>query len=295
MRPQTVSSSQLRLGLEPIVPSRTPAEYGSFEYGFRLRIPDGPIIDRGDPLLAAYGARITSVSSERGEDEALQSEAFDPGSPVRLEVEDHDPTDPEVGVWDVDRVRRAGSLLDGISKVVSAAVECGLEQRALVIAEDRAPSDGRRDGLDLLVFHPAFVVVDTSGRDRLRRPARATRRRLILVADGTAEVRWWDPTARTGPIPAEDLPMPEELARALRELRLAYTELQAETGDEPRGFDRLEVQMDRWSLNERAAALWKRARADLGREYTVGFLGPGMERPVWSPEQLDEDEDELPF
>ena len=89
--------------------------------------------------------------------------------------------------------------------------------------------------------------------------------------------------------------MPEELARALRELRAAYAELQAESGPERRGFERFESELDRCSLDERAAALWRRARTELGREYAIGFLGSGMERPVWSPEQLDESDDGIPF
>ena len=289
------SSSPLHLSLEPIVPSRIPAEYGSFEYGFRLRIPDGPIIDRGDPLLAAYGARVASVAVNEDDDEALQSDAFDPGSSVRLVSENHDPSDPEVGVWDSESLRRAGRLLDRAARVVGAALECKLDQSALVLTEDRSPDDGRRDGLDLLVFHRAFVAVDTSALDRFQRPVRPTRRRLVLVADGTADMRWWDPTAQIGPIAAEELPMPEELARALRELRAAYAELQAEGGPERRGFERFESELDRCSLDERAAALWRRARTELGREYAIGFLGSGMERPVWSPEQLDEGDDGIPF
>ena len=289
------ASSPLRLSFEPIVPSRTPAEYGSFEYGFRLRIPDGPIIDRGDPLLAAYGARVASVAVSDDDDEALQSDAFDPGSFVRLATENHDPTDPDVGVWDPESLRCAGRLLDRAARVVGAAIDWGLEQSAIVLTEDRSPDDGRRDGLDLLIFHRAFVAVDASAVDRFERPSRPMRRRLVLVADGTADMRWWDPSAHTGPIPAEELPMPEELARALRDLRAAYAELQAESGAERRGFERFESELDRCSLDERAAALWRRARTELGREYAIGFLGSGMERPVWSPEQLDENDDGIPF
>jgi len=42
--------------------------------------------------------------------------------------------------------------------------------------------------------------------------------------------------------------------------------------------------------------VWRRLRAELGRRYQVGFLGPGMEQPVWDPgEREDEEDDDLEF
>lgn len=283
----------LRLTLEPIIPSRTPAEHGSFEYGFRLRLPGGPLIDRLDPLLAAYGARVVSVAIREADEEPLQDPAFDPGAPIRLLAEAGDPGDPAVGVWDDEGVRRAGRLLDRAARVVGAALECGFEQAALVLTEDREVDDDRREGLDLFVFHPAFVTVDRGPAAGFARPARVTRRRLVLVADGSGDVRWWDPSAQTGPIAAEELPMSDELARALRQLRAAYAERRQEDAGEPRGLDRFEAELDRCALDEQAAALWRRARAELGRRFAIGFLGSGMERPVWSPDELDDDD--IPF
>jgi hypothetical protein len=87
-----------------------------------------------------------------------------------------------------------------------------------------------------------------------------------------------------------DLPMSAELRQALDELRDGYAELGEQAG-ERRGFERLEASLDRSLLDDRAAALWKRARGELGRSFAVGFLGSGMERPVWSPDELDDDDD----
>lgn len=290
-------TAPLQLTLDPIVPSRTPVNCGIFEYGFRVRLPDGPVIDRGDPLLAAYGARVRSIDVDRNDDDALQSDAFVPGSTVRLAIEDPDPDGPAVGVWDAEGLRCAGHLSGDCAEVVCAAIECGLEQSAIVLIEDRSTDDGRRCGLDLLVFHPGFVGVDTAAREHYQRPTRPVRRRLVLVADGTGDVRWWDPAADVGPIAAEDLPMPDELCRELSGLRKAYAEAQSESESGPRGFEHLESQLDRYFLDERAVKLWQRARVELGRDYAIGFLGSGMERPVWSPDQLGEDEDdaEVPF
>ena len=46
------------------------------------------------------------------------------------------------------------------------------------------------------------------------------------------------------------------------------------------GFER---EMYRASLDARMRGLWQRARAELGRSYAIGLLGPGMTRPAWSP------------
>jgi len=291
-----IQSLPLRLSLEPVLPTRTPSYGSCFVYGFKLRLPDGPEIDRSDPLLVAYGARIVSVAIHDDDDEPVQDDAFDPGSLVRLLPESGGSDEAEVGVWDPEALRRGGSVLDRAAAVVDAAIECGLSQTALVLTEDRSAEDDRREGLDLLVFHEGFVEVDTAAVASFTRPVRPARARLVLVADGSGDVRWWDPSAEAGPIAADDLPMSADLTSAMQELRAAYAELEADNDPDKRGFERFEAALDRASLDEQAATLWKRARAELGRRFAVGFLGSGMERPVWSPEELDEDDDsEIPF
>lgn len=297
-RPICVSQPPpLRLSLEPLLPTRTPSYENCFVYGFKLRLPDGPEIDRADPLLVAYGVRIVAVAIHDDDDEPVQAGAFDPGSLVRLLPEAGGSDEPEVGVWDPEALRRGGSLLDRAAAVVDAAIECGLSQTALVLTEDRNSEDDRREGLDLLVFHEGFVEVDTAAVPSFKRPVRPARPRLVLVADGSGDVRWWDPSAEAGPIAADDLPMSADLTRAMQRLRTAYAELEAEKDPDKRGFERFEAALDRAALDEQAATLWKRARAELGRRFAVGFLGSGMERPVWSPDELDDDdaETDIPF
>ncbi len=296
-RPPCVSPPPaLRLSLEPLLPTRTPSYENCFVHGFKLRLPGGPEIDRADPLLVAYGVRIVTVAIHEDDDESVQDDAFDPGSLVQLLPESGGADEAEVGVWDPEALRRGGSLLERAAAVVDAAIECGLSQTALVLTEDRSAEDDRREGLDLLVFHDGFVEVDTAAVAAFERPVRPARARLVLVADGSGDVRWWDPSAEAGPIAADDLPMSADLTRAMQKLRAAYAELEAEKDPDKRGFARFEAALDRTALDEQAATLWKRARAELGRRFAVGFLGSGMQRPVWSPEELDEDDDsEIPF
>jgi hypothetical protein len=58
-------------------------------------------------------------------------------------------------------------------------------------------------------------------------------------------------------------------------------------------IDGLEQDMYRSTLEARMRELWQRARAELGRTYAIGLLGPGMTRPEWTPS--DDDDDDIPF
>lgn len=81
-----------------------PSHGDPFEYGFHLRLPDGPVLERGDPLPAAYGAAIGWIEPGDEHEEQIQSAAFDPGSRLTLRAEPFDPRGPhDIGVWDADR------------------------------------------------------------------------------------------------------------------------------------------------------------------------------------------------
>ena len=282
----------LRLALVPILPSRTPSAGDCFEYGFGLRLPGGPQLEQNDPLFAAYGAGIHWLESEDEHEEALQHDAFDPGRSVRFVAEAFDPDEPNAqGVWDAECLRQAGRLPAHAAEMVSAAVEFGLEQRGLVLVENRAAADDRRERLCLLVYPPSLVRVRIPAGLRVRRPARSSRPRLVLVADGSGEVRWWDPSGTAGPLEASDVGLSPALGAELERLRERFAELAGE-GEGRRGFERVELDWEREALNAKAAELWARARAELGRQYAIGFLGSGMRRPVWSPAELTGDDDE---
>lgn len=279
---------KLHLALEPLLPLRAPAPQDrALAHGYRLRLDGGPALLPDDPLLRAFGARAVELHTD--DEEALQDEAFDPGRPLSLAPEPAAPS--EVGVWDAEGVRRPGTLTTSFEWAARAALDHGLDLGAFAVREMRDVHDDRRLGLRVLVFSPAFVTVAPAAA-AFERPRRARRPRLVLLADGTADVRWWDPTAGAGPLPAEDVPVSAELAEQLAHLRRRFAELPGEA----EGLDPFHLGMVRGALQAEAARLWRRARAELGRRYAVGFLGPGMHAPVWSPAELQEEQDdECPF
>jgi hypothetical protein len=118
----------------------------------------------------------------------------------------------------------------------------------------------------------------------------------VLLADGTSDLRWWDPSGHSGPIELADLPVSEELAAELDRLATAYARANEETDDGDGVMDGLEREWQRESLEARTRELWHRARAELGRRYAIGLLAPGMSRPTWSPtDRGDTEDDDIEF
>ena len=285
----------MRLTLEPVLAARTADRRGGTRgLGFALRLVDGPAITRHDPLLRAFGAEVVDLLTLDEHAEALQDDSFDPGRRVRLEPEPFDPHDPDlVGVWDVDAVRQAGELPGGIDGVVAAGIDQGLPMEGVVLWEEREPIDDRRTALSLLVHSPRFVTVEGLDELRYERPRAVGRPRLVLFADGSGDVRWWDPTAAGGPVDLGDLPVSLELAADLERLRRDYADLRERIAViEGEGCERFGQSIEREALEEDARGLWRRARIELGRRFAIGFLGQGMTRPVWSPEALEPGEDD---
>ena len=277
---------RLRLALEPIVPLRSPVgTQRSLEYGYRLRLPRGPLLTAEDPLLAAHGAAVARLWSPEQHREALQDPRFEPGSALCLFHDTGDQDDPHcVRVLDAAGILEAGELTGGADELAAAGLDNGLGTRAIALSESRLVAEQRRVGLEVLVFAPGLVSVGREPRSRFMRPERPGRTRVVLYADGTPDVRWWDPAGAGGPADLLDLPVSEELAAELSALRDGYARLAAPNDDDEMCFETWE----REALDERARALWRRARFELGRRYVVGFLGPDMRRPVWSPGELDE-------
>ena len=285
---------RLRLTLEPTLPSRTPTS-GSAEcgHGFLLRLVDGPAVEHDDPLLRAFAAEVVQLYVGADE-EALQHECFDPGRLVRLEPEPYKPHDPDaVGVWDPEGLRKGGELPGNTDAAVTAALEQGLPMEAVVLWEERERLDRRRTGLTLLVHSPALVAVEGLDDLAYSPPPVTGRPRLVLFADGSGDVRWWDPSGGGGPVDVDAVPVSGELREALERLRDDAAELHARAAvGADDDFDRLDERVERHGLEEDARELWVRARRELARRFAVGFLGRGMTRPVWSPDELEADEDD---
>jgi hypothetical protein len=289
-----VADLPLRFTLEPILPQRTPARADErvFEYGFHLRMPDGLLVAPDDPLLDALGAEVVTVSASSAHGEALQGESVGPGRSLATVIEPPDEDgDVMVGLWDREGTRCAGLLPWSTAGRVAAAMGQGLEVQALALSERRALLDDRRRSLEVLVSIAATVTVDHDTSLAVLRPQRETRRRVVLFADESGEVRWWDAAADAGPADVGDLPVSQELRRELKKLRKAYSKLEEEQDEPLNGFRMMETDLQRAALSERGIRIWRRARRELAREFVVGYLGPGMETPAWSPGELTDDSD----
>jgi hypothetical protein len=295
-----IAPPPLVLSLDPILPLRAPQPGAVLvSSGFRLRLPDGPAVAAGDPLLSAFGARVVDLEVDVDDSEALQDDVFAPGRALTLLEEGVDEDgDPVVGVWDAAGTRRAGHLDFRAAAEVAAATDAGLAVGAVVLTEDRLRVDDRRCGLEVLVHAPAFVEVETgvaaAVAPHVTRP-RHVRERVVLVADGSSELRWWDPSGRGGPMDLGQVPLSSELLADLERLSAEYAALDDAdvTGSAADGFER---QLYRSSLDARMRGLWQRARAELGRSYAIGLLGPGMTSPAWSPGEAGAPAaDDIPF
>ena len=51
-------------------------------------------------------------------------------------------------------------------------------------------------------------------------------------------------------------------------------------------LDMMESDWECGALAQQGMKLWRRARRELGRQFAVGYLGPGMESPAWTPSEL---------
>ncbi len=293
-RVRRVTFTRLRLALHALLPIRVPTQDRSCtDYGFVLRLPDGPALANDDPLLAAFAAEIVSLTDSDEHDEGLQHESFDPGRPVCLRHEGlDDEGDALVGVWDPDGVRRAGGLPYRAALRVAAGAEHGLQTEGIVLAEQRVAPDDRRSSLDVLVYAPSLVDIEAPTSPALR-PSRRGRARLVLVAHATAGLQWWDPSGERAPADVRSVSVSEDLAAGLERLQAAYARL-AEMEGQVSGdaAEAMGVEFIRDELQARTRALWARVRAELAREYAVGLLLPGMRRPAWSPADIPDEEDD---
>jgi hypothetical protein len=53
----------------------------------------------------------------------------------------------------------------------------------------------------------------------------------------------------------------------------------------------IERDYSRSALEAHTRELWRRARRELGQRYAIGLLAPGMTRPAWLADELDDEPD----
>jgi hypothetical protein len=290
--------------LEPLLPLRTPerGDERKFRYGFQLRLPDGPAIDEHDPLLAALGAQIVTVEASPSHAEALQHKSLDPGSRLRAAAEPvDDDGDAVISLCDEEAIRFTGALPWRAGERPAALLAQGVEFELLVLSEWRSAADDRRVALEVLIALPVAVTVASDPDIAFQRPEHRRRRRVVLFADRGGDVRWWDAAAESGPADIGELPISQELHRKLRKLRKGYAKLEREVESPCGGYGTLSSSWTREALDGQAIRLWRRARRELSREFEVGFLGPEMDSPAWSPKELknagpvSNGDDDIPF
>ena len=100
---------------------------------------------------------------------------------------------------------------------VAAALEQGIEVELLALREQRTAAEDWRVVLEVLISIPATLRVSVGDELTVLRPTRKARRRLVLFADESGDVRWWDPAAETGPADVGELPVSDELRRGPEE------------------------------------------------------------------------------
>lgn len=285
--------------MQPLPATRTPDERGQFEYGVHLRLPGGPVLRHDDPLLAMYGALTGRVGTSCTNPEALQLDPFDAGRRVRLEIELDEDGDAIVAVWDEEGIRRGGVFRFEAECPIVAALDHGLPLEGLVLREHVDAATRRRTCLDVLVYARAFVDVHVPEDLVVERPERTRATRVVLFADGRGELCFWDPAGHAGPGDPGDLPLSPRLVDELAILRERYRQLARRSEESANGLEQMTCEWGRAHLDRRMEILWRRARQELGRSYAVGFQGPGMPGPIWSPRELvvedDDDEEEIPF
>ncbi len=275
----------LDLHLAPIAPSRrSPSGGQDIQCGYRLQLPDGYAIEENDPLLACFGVVVPRVASA-GCEEALQHADAAPGARL-LVLPGIDDADDEASVWSADGVRLIGALQGSDGEQVAAAAEFGVPLCAVVLDEWCDARTGRRTAIDVLVAPAAAVRLHIPDGTPLR-PERRERRRLVLIADGRADLALWDPAGGHGPLEAGDLC----LSRGLHDRLAALRGRLAARSDAavPGGLDGLVASWEDEAIEHEARTVWRRLRAELGRRCEVGYIGPGMVQAVW---ELDDVADE---
>jgi hypothetical protein len=265
------------------------------ERGFNLRIPKGPLLFAGDPLLKAASLCVFEIPAIHDQsfelhavdellplgqidDMVFQHAAFAPGNRIRpVLVPDLEDGTNLVAIRDYQDDFPLVTLPWSLGEPYAALLGNGLSVQGCVIGETISMPDGKRIAIRIAVYPDAFISVSAP-----RLPGVALSKRLprvILVADGQNPPGWWDAPVRPGDAPVgsgptnlEDIPISATLIADIR--RQAHA-----PEDES---DRSKGRKGRRGGDTTWQELWQRVSEELVNRFTVGFLGLGMTEPVWT-------------
>jgi hypothetical protein len=277
--------SRLHLALEPFLPNR-PVEGQDLRvaYGYDLRLRGGPRLSGRDPLLRAFGVDIASLESGSSRLGDLQRDVFSPGRELSLIVDRDSDAGTGIGLWDAERVWCAGRIDSESAAVVLAAQSYGLVLQAVALDEVRSTQDGMRTSLRAVVYSERFASLRYKRVTRYMAPE--LRERILLIVNSDLEVLWWDSEAANGPASLEQLGASDKLRDAHEALERTVRKLRRKRAESGGRYTRYEPRRRAERLERQAEQLWLLARTELAGGHIVGYLGPSMTDPIWTPEDL---------
>jgi hypothetical protein len=131
--------------------------------GYGLRDERGHALAWDDPALSASGIEVMKVAGTSHRIDAVQHDAFAPGSPLLLRLDPDNRFDENaIGVWDVGGRLQAGYV------PADQAAELGRrlrsEQLEAICLWEWRDTSGRRCGLRMLVYPPSTLAERPTAR-----------------------------------------------------------------------------------------------------------------------------------
>jgi hypothetical protein len=289
----TRSGKRLRVALEPVLPDRAAEAVSTdIRYGYDLRLRGGERLSSSHPLLEVFGAKVGLVEPGARRSGAFQHSAFNPGREVLLVAEPDYDGALAVGIWDLDRERRAGRLEHASATLVLAGERYGIEYHGVVLDEIRTSGTEVRTRLRIFVFAATSVALALGRLRPYIRPA-DERKKLLLVIEDDGAANWWDGDGCLGPAGLDHLPVSLAVHQAHDELVRAARKLRRQRDSDGRAraaLDKHRRTQERFEL--RAQEFWLLAHRELATTYLIGYVAPNMQEPVWTLEQLTQDYNE---
>jgi hypothetical protein len=212
---------------------------------------------------------------------------FSPGRELTLIVDRDSDATVGIGLWDADQIWCAGRIDSESAAVVLAAQSYGLALQAVALDEVRSAQDGMRTSLRAVIYSERFASLRYKRATRYMAPE--LRERILLIVNSDLEVLWWDSEAANGPASLDQLGASEKLLDAHEALERTARKLRRKRAESGGRYVRYELRRRAERFERQAEQLWLLARTELAGRYIVGYLGPSMTDPIWTPEDLASD------